>query len=450
MSATGYIDDTVTGAIAANESPPRFGLAFFCFFAIYTFIPLDIGGASIPAPLVAVLGISLLALNYDRLPQNTLMAMLLVIAVFVLAVLGGAQPTSNMGRRALVLGMHAYCMIAGLGFALEVTRWNDDERKNFLHVLLLVVFIGVCLEKYTPVGEISDSFRQMVYQPTRLYGAGDRDILTMGAVRPKFFGSEPSYLGVMTAVLVYLNFINAASVQHRATLLAAGGFAFLLIRSPIVGGTFLMMALYYAVRGGVRLRGVVWISAAVASITGLWFYISAYLTSLLIDIFPRIANLLSGQDGSLILRLVVPADLVLKTLQTYPLFGVGPGGKALLIPILQHSPIYFLYSSLLLRQSSDIENVAGATFFLMPLYLGLVGGTLFLLAIRHLCKTLSRAPAISIIVPHLVICTVIGFSVQYWGYLFVILAFTPQPPATEAVAPFEEIEDAGEVLHGAG
>ncbi|MEJ1968806.1 MAG: hypothetical protein WDN03_09295 [Rhizomicrobium sp.] len=333
MSSASMPDAAAPGAVGADERPaPRVLLTFATFLALYTFVPISVGSLIIPAPFLALLGFMLLLLNTDRLNMNRVHAMGLVVGFFVLSAAISPLFLSDLKERVLVVGMHVYSIVGCVGIYLEISRWDENFRRTFVRFLLAFILIGTFLEISTPLGAISDTFR--------IYAYGDRaatdvtrDLIAMGGVRPKFFASEPSYLGVMTALLIYLNIVVSRSIPERAIYFAIGLAAFLLIRSPIIFVAPLMVLVKYVFHNGVDPRRFIAVPIVAVIAILSWGALSDLIVSLLFRSFPRIVELASGSDGSFMTRFVMPLELLTKVLTTYPLFGIGPAGPASRYPL---------------------------------------------------------------------------------------------------------------------
>jgi hypothetical protein len=402
-------------------------LAFGWLLALYTFILVDIGSAIIPAPFFFIFGVALLALNHRLLTNGHIQACVLILGVFVLSIVLSPSPLAGFGGRVMVFGMHLLCLISGLGFALEIQQWSDDKRRLFIRTLLWVFLIGVLLEVTTPFSAVSNAWRSLVYSPQRLYEYNVRDVMTMGGVRPKFFGNEPSYLAVMCAVLVYLSFINSRTgAEKYRVALAALGFI-VLLRSPISIIVLALVPLYFFYRDGIRLRGILSFSLVTSVVAWAWVSLSDEITIILTGIFPRAAALLGGNDSSFVERFVLPGELLSQVIMHYPLFGVGLGGKELTMPLIVNTAAYWITPEVQSMVTQGTGTGDGASIFSIPINLGIIGTVLFVWACAQLSRTLSRAPWIVILLPCLIVSAFASFSVQFWGYLFILILFTPQP-----------------------
>lgn len=442
MSSTPMPYQAVPLAVPTLGRPgARVLLTFATFLALYTFIPINIGTLVIPAPFLILFGSMLLILNSDRLNMERVSAVGLVIGFFVASAALSPLFLSDLKQRALVVGMHIYSIVGCLGIYLELSRWTDDLRRAFVRFLLAFILIGTFLEISTPLGAISDSFRIFAYGD-RADTDVVRDMIAMGGVRPKFFVSEPSYLGVMAALLIYLNAVVSRSATERFIYLALSLVAFLLIRSPIVFVAPVMALVQYVFRNGLNPRRFIAVPIIAVVVILAWSALSDFAVSLLIKFFPRIVGLMSGSDGSFITRFVMPLELLIKVISAYPLFGTGAGGSSVAIPMIQTTNSFLFNPRYYLSVGPDMAKLIGSAVFLIPIYFGILGTGIFYWVTARMCRVFSpRVVAASVLGPHLIIMAFCGFSVLFWGYLFLMLAYAIPRPLRTAPTPMPASRD---------
>ena len=124
-------------------------------------------------------------------------------AVMALAILASALNggfTDHLRASAFFI----YNMIIGYATFLGLTKMGARRVEHAFFWFAVVLIVGAALEVYGPIRPVSDWFRHTFDSWHGVYEGDIRDLTNYGAVRPKFFASEPSGLGGTTAFCLTL------------------------------------------------------------------------------------------------------------------------------------------------------------------------------------------------------------------------------------------------------
>ena len=173
------------------------GVASIILYLIsaYTYVTVFVT-PSVPwvTPVAGIIGIFLLAKNFSQIRTGHIWSMLLFVFVAFLSMVFAPEPISMLEERAKSLMLLTYSISMAYGAYLELIQWRRGTAARVFLVASVLILVGCFLEIYTPLKDISDSFRQFAFLERRVYVADVRDIRLFGVVRPKLFTSEPSHV----------------------------------------------------------------------------------------------------------------------------------------------------------------------------------------------------------------------------------------------------------------
>jgi hypothetical protein len=305
-------------------------LAYALGYYIYADLPLG-GSLRLPAAGAILGGLGLLALHMGRLRHGDIAFAGAAVGVTLATILlnPAFYESSDIRQFAGDYATSYIVFLASLPMAVGVIAALRDQSaptlaKSSLTALMLLL-LGVAAERFAGFGVLSDAVRASLFPPEIVYAEDLRDQLIYGAVRPKLFTSEPSHVSkaFMLALLIwYVTAEGRARIPAFYVLLAVGA---VLIRSP--GVLAVLPAAWIAEL--CRMQRSRWILLALPA--GLllaplaWFVAEAAFAE-------RIAHIASGQDGSFLIRVVLPFEVLLGVWSEHPLFGLGFGAKESGIP----------------------------------------------------------------------------------------------------------------------
>lgn len=307
-------------------------LAAVFLLGFYLHADLVLGDSlKIPAIGALVGGGGLLALHLGRLRHGDLLfaGAWIGIAAASLLLNPAFWQDQTLERHGAGFATSFLVFLASLAMALGVfaalQHWPARSLARLALACLLLILAGVAAERWLGLAAVSDAVRDVLYAEEIVYAADLRDRLLYGAVRPKLFTSEPSHVAKFYVLLLpvwYAAASGAWRVPGLYALLAAG---IVLIQSPS-----LLVALPAVwIADLCRSRGALgWLLAAGAALVLAPLAMVAG-ESLFAD---RLEHILSGQDASFLIRIVLPFEVLARVWSDYPLFGLGFGAKESGIP----------------------------------------------------------------------------------------------------------------------
>jgi|GEM_PF-5435837 len=333
------------------------GLTLIFLLGFYLHADLALG-AALKVPAVGALagGGALLALHLGRLRHGDLLFAGLWIAIAAASLLlnpafweprlldrhGAGFATS------FLVFLASLCLMLGAFAGLR--QWTPPGFVRLTLAALLLILAGAAAERWLGLGAVSDAVREALYPQDITYAADRRDQLLYGGIRPKLFTTEPSHIAKFY-VLMLLAWYATARTSWRVPglyALLAGGV--LLVQSPTV-----LVAL-----------PACWIADLCRSRGGLGWLLAAVAALLLAPLAlvageslfaGRLAHILSGQDTSFLLRIVLPFEVMARVWSDYPLFGLGFGAKESGIPYAIAAAHHLgLDAGILIATTSPIGN----------------------------------------------------------------------------------------------
>jgi hypothetical protein len=305
------------------------------------------------------------------------------------------------------------CM--AIAVAIMTVHLMKQLRPNVLErtllVLWVVVVVGSVLEVLDVIRAFSDSFRVWAYgDQYTIYRADERDIEMVGWPRPKLFSTEPSH--VTKLFIASVNAWLLVRPSWRKAIVVAGATLVMLVimGSPmlIVSISITLSILLWNRQSSFRTRlAMVLVALLVGMIFAVFFAESTVST--VADRMEKVGR--STESGRLTpssedQRIVYPYLTLAYTLSDWPAFGVGIGGKEVVME----------QTTFRLRDPIDaLGNNATAEF---GIYLGLVGGTwFFILLLKHASYTGVQRLGLMLVLGGMFSQLNGGIdSFRYWGF----------------------------------
>lgn len=410
-------------ALSPNQNA---ALVAIHFLAIYLELSVYLGQSLIfpyaGSTLLALFGgfMNRSAIRFDHLSVIGMFILAVGLVTVVPTLSGTVQPIEFLKSFVQLVAaiLSAYCMF--IVFILS----SRERLVQWFSVILAVLIVGSFLERFQPVRDVSDAFRKILYPEKMLYSADYRDIVSYGAVRPRFFAREPSIVGIGAGLLISMIFllIKSQFVVRVAGALLLSLICVVIMRSPTI--IFFSAVVFY---GGLALRPgdqgkYSWFVAAgmVASLIGLSFLL-VYGTGLA-GLSSR--TILGG--GSYVIRMFGPPLIWLETLRDHMMFGLGLGSFEALLPIGRKA--YGSYGILALfpdiRTQRDGAVLISNGFWEYWIFFGLAGGTLLIMLLIRLFRTFGIERLAFPFVAWLLAMQTFGGVSAYrpWHMLFVFAA----------------------------
>jgi hypothetical protein len=295
-------------------------LVVLIFIGLHTGISIAKGDqVLVPYALSGLSAVCILVLHLQkalRTPSRSLWY--LTVAVFCMAALAGIK-NGGFVQPIISAGLFIYSIMIAYATAVGLSVLGLRRARKIFFAAALVLIIGCVLELYGGLKPVSDAFRAAVNTWRAYYNSDLRDQQSYGGLRPNFFASEPSVLGIMAGYSIMFWFISRSKLTGARMLATTflAGLAFLIIRSPTVLVCLVSALIFFFAETAVnkkipRFRLVV---LGVCSLLAIIF------------VPPIVAAISSyGQTGSFFLRELVPSMIFVQVIKTDPLFGVGLGG----------------------------------------------------------------------------------------------------------------------------
>ena len=308
-----------------------FGMAAFGLgYHVYADLPLS-QSLRIPAATALLPGMLLLAGSWHRASSRTVVFFAVSAVIALSSILLNpafwASPALQefLPDYLLSLIVFAASALMALGILTASSGIRPDYVARGAGIAVLMILAGTGLELAGPLQQISEAFRQAVFPAALLYEENLRDVLIYGQIRAKLFTSEPSHVAKsFTLALLVWYAVSRSTIRIPLfySALAAGVF---LIKSP--GILIVLPAVWIC--DIVRLRNSGWLIAY--ALAGMLIAPIALLTGFFL-FEARIDHILSGQDGSFLIRLALPVQVWSEVWRDYPLFGLGFGAKESGVP----------------------------------------------------------------------------------------------------------------------
>jgi hypothetical protein len=400
-----------------NDAPPRqwyrATLLVALALAAYLYLPLLSGGRLlVPSfPTVALMPLLLLTV-YRNISKTDELFLPKISFVLILSIAFSPGYTYITEK---------FLSFAQIFLALAVTvmtvRLMQQLRREVLERALLVLWclllIGSVLEVAGLIRETSDAFRAWAYGGMYTLYEGDlRDINFVGWPRPKLFATEPSAVTKMFIVAINSWLAIRVTGMRAALVAAATGIMFVIMGSPmfVVSVTITLLILLWNGQIRMRSRVAIVLGTAIISVFFLVFFGDSVVSTVTERIDRIGATTASGELDvrSENARAIFPWINLYETWIRYPVFGVGIGGKEI---ILEYSPFAD-------RASLNIALGSNAVAHLLT-YLGLLGGAWFIwLLLMQASHTGVRRLGLLLVLVFL-FSMLMGSveSFRYWGHV---------------------------------
>ena len=389
-------------------------------WATYLHVPLVSGGRLlVPSfPAVALSPLLLLAVRQNLSTSDVVF--LFKIGFVLLLSIALSPGYSHIQEKLFALAQ----FVMALGIAVLVVQLMQVMSRASLERALLIVcaliLIGCLLEMFDVIKAPSDAFRAWAYgQLQGIYHADARDLNMVGWPRPKLFSEEPSHVTKFFIASTNAWLLVRVSMGKAVTVVGATTIMLVIMGSPmlIVSGAITLSILIWnqRVRLGVRIATVMGI-LIVGGVVG--SYIAAESYSNVADRVARIdesavtdmdessgesTERLGGDERRVVLPWVTLADIW----RQWPFFGVGVGGKE------------FVAEYRNLSESNPTLVVGNNAFASIGIFLGIVGGTMFVLLVLAQARNsgVRRVGLLAVVV--ILFSHLIGGidSIRYWGFV---------------------------------
>jgi hypothetical protein len=364
------------------------------FFGMHTAVSVVFDGKLIVPYVVsfaAALGI--ISINIRQI-EHGVVNWLMLLACVLLAL---ALYTSNSGGDYFghfrSSAQFVYSVVIGYAAFLGLTVLRRERLEGIFFWVSVFLIIGAALEIYGPIKPISDWFRETFNSWYGLYDSDDRDILSYGGYRPKFFSSEPSLLGLTTGIALFIWLSAKKSFTPPDLILAIllSGVAFFFIRSPNV--LFGLVAFLLLLLLSNRNTGIWRLVSRLLVAT--YMAVTAFFPAICIYVTLTMPNAPAYMKGfSFFARIEAPFLIAADTLRSYPLFGIGLGNEDRMnqLAVKTFNDMGLLSNFATLAVALGAGQEVGNIFWQYWIVFGLVG-------VLIICVLLSRFLKI-IRVPH--------------------------------------------------
>lgn len=360
------------------------------FLGLHTGISLAPGGNMIwPFALcgVAAMAISILYFRQatSRAASGFVFFGAIVCLLIAIAMASGDGALQRVASSVLLV----YSVWIGYAAFVGLNAMGLRKTSRMFMMLLLVLIVGSLLELYGGVKPLSDAFRRSTNSWRWIYDSDVRDLSSYGGLRPNFFASEPSVLGIIAGYSLLFWFLSASHFRSRRLALAMvlSAFTFLVIRSPTMLVCTAAVVIFYLSEWPAGYK----VSRARCTAFGIGALIAIVLVPSIIA-----ANTEYGQTGSFLMRTLGPAIVAKTVLQDFPLFGVGLGGREVLMKEIisgySSSGAFAQFPYLLQGAATgtmSTNHLITNQFWEFWIYFGLVGGALIIFALWHLLGKLG-------------------------------------------------------------
>lgn len=315
------------------------------------------------------------------------------------------------------LSLIQFCLALGVTFLTVrlMLHLRPEVLERSLLVLWLLIVVGSLLEVADVIRGLSDAFRVWAYEGIyTLYTSEDRDMRFVGLVRPRLFSTEPSHVTTIFIVSINAWLLVRLTLARLAVAIAASAVMFLLMGSPTyIASAIITLAIVLTdarttvdSRVGMLLVGML---IGVFAVVHFGDSVIASLASRLDRIGDRT---MTGQVSlsSENLRVVYPFLTLIDTWSRWPIFGVGVGGKEL---VMENSIFPHVDPRFAIGTSAVAE---------LGIYLGLLGSVLFVWLVKNALTSMGvRRLTVMFLTGALIMQLQGGIeSFRLWGFVALI------------------------------
>jgi len=374
------------------------GLALLIAFFVGAHLRLSIysGGSVLVPQFICLAAGGALAALYHRALLRALPLMLLLAAALVLAPIlnfpflsTSAVFETYKGSIQLLVSMTLMLAVAALVTTVEPARLARLSTRLWLFFVLLALLEFVALR------DVFEAISQAIYSASGrgLYSGVERDQLLYGQIRPKVMATEPSFLATTLLCLCTMAILSMRSagkphaVRNGLLMLAV---TYLVCPSMII--VFFMAAIatwmYWPRTKKGRALVLFLLGGALVST----LIAQSYMTQL--AALSKLALGDHGATGSFFGRIAVGPSVGIDVLARYPLLGVGVGNAEAARPIIDSNwlnkgafALFPWFADPTLRANDLMSN----GFWWQWIYMGAVGGLLFMALTKALLRTMGVA-----------------------------------------------------------
>lgn len=414
---------SLSSRFPSAATPSTFGIIALAVhvLSLYIFVYVSLAdGITVPAAWTFPTALVLWIRNFHMLSSKHLIPLVIIVGVGLLSIFLRNDISAFLFPRLLSLGLLIFSLFLVLPMYLEICRYNSRGMLRFVDVLLIIFLIGILLEHATPLRDLSDAFRDIAFEEWRRYQADVRDLEVAGFVRPKLFGSEPSYLGLFLVMLLSARIaLDSSSGSWIKTtgiflMLAISVGSPTLMAWPIVAVALLLVQ--FSTRWS---RGAASLNDLIAIVSGLMLAIFI-VGSLYFLLQSRLSGIITGNDVSMNVRLLVPFQTATYVLQENPWFGIGVGGDDALEDII----VRLNYGAGMIRLIEENASAfVGAVGISILTFHGLLGAPLIVFGLWRLCGACGSGYGAYGMSFALVTSMFLGgyTSARWWFYVFFVL-----------------------------
>lgn len=375
-------------ALSPNQNAGLIALHF-----VIMYLELSIySGDSIIFPYFGATAFAIVGASLNRSaikPQHLSMLVAVILAILLAGI--GAATGGNVD---LLEFLRSYfqliaALVSGYCIFIIGILSSRDRLIKLLSAILIVIIVGSFLERFPIIRAVSDTVRLLLYPEKLLYNADYRDLVSYGAIRPRFFAREPSVVGIGAGLLITMIFllIRARPMVKTLGALAVALVCIVIMRSPTI-------IVFVAIVGFGALALQPTATARFTWILGICLAIMLIGVSFLLlygSGLSGIENRAILGGGSYVLRIFGPPLIWLETLRSDALFGLGLGSFDALWPMARRA--YSAYEILALfphlRAERDGAFLLSNGFWEYWIFFGLAGGTLIIALLFRLFRALG-------------------------------------------------------------
>jgi len=368
------------------------GLVIVFLLGIYLGVSLPISERiPLPAAPAGFAGLILLGRRRNDITPIHLGALFTIILLYLGSILS-ASDYWYLSKRFTGFVQISYSLIICYALFLTLVKAERSQIAKIFLAFSLVIVVGCLLEQYGGLRATSDQVRHMIYD-SGIYEADLRDEILYGSVRPKLFTSEPS--NVTIAYTLY-GFAWYAISPWRWKLLGYLGLIGVGL-AAMPGPTLLLMMILivpYELFLAGRSNGAPSRPGRLFVIAVLSLFIvcaAAWVGSVVYA--ERLRLIALGDDPSFFYRVTGPMYVAFDVIHQHPWAGAGLTGEAyiadLVINAFMKSPT-FSTGWLITRMADMITNY----FWLHWIYLGLIWGTVLIIAITFWLRLIGVPTAL--------------------------------------------------------
>jgi hypothetical protein len=381
---------------------------------VYMELPLAVNATqSIPSfPLLVLLPVVVPIVGQSPALRTSIIFSLVLLLPAVISALFSLGDL-GLGAMAVRLSQYAYSLLMACVTLNLVLGVKPGVVRKTLMLICLTMIAGIILERIGLLRPLTAAFRTL-YEGTAFGGEIDalREESLVGFVRPIFFTSEPSLVG--------MGFFAFGSgflvVNDRPVLDMMAPIGILMVFVCLGSPAILLALVFWAIVMSVRYKvsWAVWgISLGALGLVG-WLVIQSGVAAALWEsLVIRFQEEIFQEGTSLYSRIYLPFTQTLPlALQQHPLFGVGYGNHAGVSALFGFRGELDPFENQFIIGSNATANFVT--------YMGLVGLTLNVAALAWVARQLKAKPVALLLAFWLVLGQTIGtFSPpRFWCYCF--------------------------------